>query len=99
MARFQANPNFAAELEAESKAAKRSAAEDVASAAKSIAPVDIPGGGSYRDGIEVVETGGEIRVEGTDWKSHWIEWGSVNNPVFAPLRRAVRAVGLRLTED
>lgn len=30
---------------------------------------------------------------------HLIEWGSKNNPAYAPLRRAVRAAGLRLVEQ
>lgn len=29
---------------------------------------------------------------------HLIEWGSVNNPVYAPLRRAARALGLRFED-
>lgn len=34
---------------------------------------------------------------GTRWRlGHIIEYGSVNNPAYAPLRRAAQALGLRL---
>ncbi|MES2867616.1 MAG: hypothetical protein V4703_12810 [Actinomycetota bacterium] len=35
------------------------------------------------------------RVELRDIAWHIVEWGSVNSPAYAPVRRAVRAVGLR----
>ena len=41
---------------------------------------------------------GKARV-GTTWKlAHIIEWGSINNPPYAPLRRATRSSGLRFRE-
>lgn len=40
-----------------------------------------------------------VRVINTDIAAHLIEWGSANNPPYAPLRRAVRAAGLRLEES
>ena len=46
----------------------------------------------------VVDEDGEIRVGNTDPFFHLTEWGSVNNPPYAPLRRAVTAAGLRLDE-
>lgn len=30
---------------------------------------------------------------------HLVEWGSANNPPFAPFRRGVSAAGMRLKED
>lgn len=36
-------------------------------------------------------------VGNTDIAAHLIEFGSVNNPPFAPLRRGTTAAGLRLT--
>lgn len=42
---------------------------------------------------------GEMRVENDDPFAHLVEWGSANNPPYAPLRRAARAAGLRLDED
>jgi hypothetical protein len=47
----------------------------------------------------VIETEGDgVRVTNTDHGAHIDEWGSVNSPPYAPLRRAVRAAGLRLDE-
>lgn len=39
------------------------------------------------------------RVINTDFFFHLIEWGSVNNPAYAPMRRGVRRAGLRLEID
>lgn len=39
------------------------------------------------------------RVYTIDIAGHLIEWGSVNNPAYAPFRRAVRSLGLRLQES
>lgn len=38
------------------------------------------------------------RLFNTDTFFHLIEFGSENNPVYAPMRRAARALGLRLKE-
>lgn len=35
-----------------------------------------------------------IRAEDVFW--HLVEYGSVNNPAYAPLRRGIRAAGLKL---
>jgi hypothetical protein len=37
----------------------------------------------------------EVIVTNIDHGGHLIEWGSINNPPHAPLRRAVRAAGLK----
>src|SRR5262245_59522217 len=34
-----------------------------------------------------------------DPAGHLIEWGSVNNPPYAPLRRSIEAVGARFIDD
>lgn len=39
-----------------------------------------------------------VRVVNTDHAGHLMEFGSANNPPHAPLRRGVRAAGLRLDE-
>jgi 20S proteasome alpha/beta subunit len=41
---------------------------------------------------------GGVYVVNTDYAGHLYEWGSKNGPAYAPLRRAVRAAGLELTE-
>lgn len=70
-------------------------------AAKDIAPVGrYAGGGDYRDGIEATvgvrgARGGVIvgRVNAKDFKSHWIEFGTIRQPAKAVLRRALERVG------
>lgn len=37
------------------------------------------------------------RLRNTDFAAHWIEWGSQNNPAYAPMRRAALSLGLRFT--
>lgn len=69
--------------------------ESAAELARDVAPVDE---GDYRDSIKVVAAGGAVFLMATDWKAAFIEWGTANNPVFAPLRRGVLGVGLRLEE-
>jgi hypothetical protein len=44
----------------------------------------------------VVVTDAEtVALVNTDYAGHLMEWGGRNNPAHAPLRRAVRAAGLR----
>lgn len=38
-------------------------------------------------------------VVSTDSFAHLVEWGSANNPAYAPIRRGVLAAGLRLDES
>lgn len=48
--------------------------------------------------IEVQHQGHKVYLVNTDHGGHLDEWGSVKNPPNAPLRRAIRSVGLRLSE-
>lgn len=81
----------------------KTAANLVASAARQLAP---PGGpargykGRIRTTVEV-DAKGRIfgRVHADDIAAHIVEWGSVNNPAYAPLRRAAEQLGLKLTAD
>lgn len=60
---------------------KLAVAKQAVDYAKSIAPVDE---GDYRDGIRVGRFGNTgVMVEFSDYKSHWIEFGSVHNPESA----------------
>jgi HK97 gp10 family phage protein len=70
-------------------------AAEAADAAKTFAPVRT---GAYRDGIKAQKVGGKVYVSGTDWKSNFIEHGTSKMPPQAPLRRGVRAAGMRLKE-
>jgi hypothetical protein len=45
--------------------------------------------------MQVVTDADDVAVVNTDHGGHLMEWGSKNNPAHAPLRRAVRAAGLR----
>lgn len=52
--------------------------------------------GQAHRSIRVDRQGDQVRVGSVDPFWHLIEWGSVNNPAYAPLRRGARAAGLRL---
>lgn len=92
--RFRPNRNFDRELQRQASYQARlaQAAEPAAEQAKQFAPVRT---GDYRDSIKAVADAEGVRVQATDWKANWIEFGSIHNPVFAPLRKGVRAAGLR----
>jgi hypothetical protein len=94
MARYIPNPAFKAELMAEPsyQRAMHSTANEVARYVRASAPVQT---GYYRRSIK---TRGAT-VYSTDSFAHLIEWGSSRNPAYAPLRRGVRAAGLRLRES
>lgn len=65
--------------------AKLVMAREAAEYARSIAPVDE---GDYRDGIQVAHRGASgVGVEFSDWKSHIIEFGSVDTPEFGVIAR------------
>lgn len=49
--------------------------------------------------VEVVEVDKRVYVVNTDHGGHLDEYGSVNNPPYAPLRTAVKAAGFRLDES
>ncbi|HYJ21630.1 MAG TPA: hypothetical protein VEW07_06380 [Solirubrobacterales bacterium] len=38
-------------------------------------------------------------VVASDFAWHWVEFGSVHNPPYAPFRRGLRAAGIRLVMD
>lgn len=71
-------------------------AQAIADEARAIAPVY---SGRYRRSIVAISSGFQVVVAAKDWKSHLVEWGSVNRPAKAVLRRAVAAAGYRLTGD
>lgn len=73
------------------------ACEMIAANARSIAPVDEQGP-HYRDMIRTfVEIGPKGMAEGHvsayKFTSGFVEFGTINNPAFAPLRRAAEAFG------
>lgn len=54
--------------------------------------------GDYAQSVHVLEIAGRTYVRTNDFAGHMVEWGSVNNPPYAPIRRGVKAAGLRLEE-
>lgn len=104
--RFIPNPRFEQEIarEVEYVAGLTARAEVIKDRAQQIAPVrktDLerkPPPGSYKRGLKVKVIGPHVYLAGTDFKSHWIEWGSVNNREFAVIRRACLESGLRILE-
>ena len=77
----QADIDGAMEDDDEVVAYKLAVAKQAVDYAKSIAPVDE---GDYRDGIRVGRFGNSgVMVEFSDWKSHWVEFGSVHNEEHA----------------
>lgn len=88
------DPNFERAL-ATSTVMRRfldSAADATADAVRGVAPVRY---GDYKASIvhDVVrDRGGFVgRVGSTDFKWHWIEFGTSDTPTFAPLRRGLDA--------
>lgn len=95
---FIPNPGFLDELREELsfKGRMRLAAEAVKANAQQRAHRIMP---RNPEAIEVQEDDEELRVANTDHGGHLEEWGSANNPPYAPLRTGARAAGLRLEED
>lgn len=93
--KFVEDPNFAREIDrqVEYRAGKVRVAEEVKKTAQAIAPKRT---GVYIKGLKVKVVGPAVYVSGTDFKSHWIEFGTVDTPTFAPIRRAVLQSGLKL---
>lgn len=52
--------------------------------------------GQAHRSVRVDRDGDTVRILSTDPFWHLIEWGSVNNPAYAPMRTGARAAGLRL---
>jgi hypothetical protein len=69
--------------------------KQAAAEARSIAPVVT---GAYKRSIWADRGTFEVTVGSHDPFGHMIEWGSINNEAYAPIRRGVLAAGLRLDE-
>lgn len=93
MARFRKNPTFDKVMaqEAIRSGVVRVVAGVVAQHVRNAAPQVT---GKYAASIKTSEE----TVYTDDPFGHLVEWGSANNPPYAPLRRGVQAAGLRLDE-
>lgn len=91
------NPLFFAQLKAQREHQEGMAelGEQLADAARDVAPERT---GAYKDSISVAQSGGRTAVLTTDFAGHIVEFGSRNNPAFAPLRSGARKAGFRLEE-
>lgn len=96
---FKPNPNFTRDLAREPWAQDllRENAEAVEAEAKRNSPLGDDFVGYY--GRFKTRIGrASATVGNTDIFAHGIEFGSVNNPVYGPLRRGVSAAGLRFVD-
>jgi len=74
----------------------RRVTETAASAVRNEAPAKT---GTYKRKIRTFSDGTRTGIAAHDIASHLIEFGSVKNPAYAPMRRGVRAAGLRLDQS
>lgn len=96
--KFRPNPHF--DREFSRTAGARAHIRRRAEAARRFAIGSAPRGATddYATSIDVVERGTKTYVRTNDFAGHMVEFGSVNNPPYAPIRKGVRAAGLRLDE-
>ena len=99
MARVKWNRQVRSQLarQPEHKKFLREQAERVKDSAERETPIGETG--DTIDRYVITEYPTRMRVGNTDPFFHLTEFGSVNNPTYAPLRRGVRRAGLRLEED
>jgi hypothetical protein len=95
---FIPNPAFDAEFQREAltRLGMVRVAEELKLVVETIAPVGPTG--DYKNSIEAGEDAISAFVTTKDFAGHIVEWGSVNNPPYAPIRRAVIEAGLTLHE-
>ncbi len=99
MSRFVPNPGFESQLEAELRAtgALRPHAQNAADKAEALAHHAMPRSKGRR--IVVGEVGEDLAVINTNFGAHLEEWGLARTPPYAPLRKGVRAAGMKLRES
>lgn len=90
--RFIPAPNIDALIQEDAKPLLREKAVEIAARAVGHAPERT---GRYRRSIRVSSDGRGVAVEAMDPMAHVVESGSVNNPPYAPLRRAAKDVADR----
>lgn len=98
MGLFRPNPHFFDELDGQSemREALKEQAELAKAKAEPLAPRIMR---RNPEAFEVQEDDEGVYLVNADYGAHLAEWGSANSPPTAPLRRGVRAAGLRLEED
>lgn len=94
--RSRVNRKLASQItsEAEYRRVMYDHAKDVATAARRNTPRKT---GTAQRSIAITYEDGVYRVGGFDPFFHLIEFGSIHNPAYAPLRRGVIGAGLKLS--
>lgn len=94
---FIPNPDFEEELRAQPEITEALAKAATVAKGRTQPVRMMPRSGA--DPIVVTVDGDAVSLGNTDYGAHLAEWGSIHNPPFAPLRRGVRASGIRLEEQ
>lgn len=97
MPSFVANPNFDEEMAREASPYIRHEAENALDMVRRMA-YGFARTRYFARSLSLQEREGHPAIHTTDNFWHLIEFGSVNNQAHAPLRRGIRAAGLRLDE-
>lgn len=94
---FVPNPAFIAEIERDPQVVAHvlKVASEGATLTREAAPEHT---GHYRRSIDVERTATGARVFSTDIAANLIEFGSVNNPPYAPLRKGAELSGARYVD-
>jgi hypothetical protein len=98
MGLFRPNPRFHDELRGQDdfRESLKERAEAAKAKAEPLAPQIMR---RNPEAFEVQEDEEGVYLANTDYGGHLAEWGSAKTPVTAPLRRGVKAAGLRLEES
>lgn len=94
MATFEAAPDLESQIKQMVSEQVREICETIASDAE--ANLVFPG--SKSGPVLVLTSGDNFAVSNVGPMGHMDEWGTINNPPYAPLRRAVEASGLEFDE-
>lgn len=93
---FTPNPGFIADLMDETADVVAEQAQVAADEANKLRHRIMPK--RKRNAIVVVKEAPDVFIVNTDKGGHLDEWGSKNNPPYAPLRTGTRNAGFDLTE-
>lgn len=96
---WKPNPNMISELQRNPQVRQglREMAEELRDTVEPNAKAIMPRKGHRL--VEVVEQGDTVYVSMTAHGAHLDEFGSRNNPPYAPMRTGISALGLRLEAD
>lgn len=97
--KYLPNPNFLGELQKDDEYIDgvRKCAESIMREASAEKHRIMPN--KDHSAVVVGVEDGMFYVSNTDSGAHIDEYGSVNNPAYSPMRRAVRSAGFRLSEE